>query len=177
MKDDAPLPGSVPKKRRQIEQLTDLHIATWLGGDEITPSERRRLQEEKDRRKAEAKRGRLLVGLLVADEGLPKPQLDAAIHTLSGSGATAIIHPGVQQRLHSACKALGVPVDVRYGDGELGARVVAREADLIIAAPKESQVQPYATPGVWMRIGYARHRGVPVIVIMPNGAQLQEETV
>lgn len=172
MKTDLPpLPDKVPAKRRQIEALPDLHIAMWLAGDTITPSQRRRLEEEKRRRKM-ATHSRVVVGVLTSiSAGVTPEQLRALHETLQALRPSEIVHPGVSSRVHTTCRDEAPTTPLR-GDGMLGHRLVVRAADQAIALPHETTVMPYATPGVWSMIGLARHRGIPTRVFLPNGEEV-----
>ena len=169
MKDDVPeLPAKVPAKRRQERELLDVHIALWLAGDDITPSQRRRLQAEKQRRKSlVADRP---VGLLVGREGVTPEQQEAMIGLLGELEPTEVHHPGVGKRLHGACRLLDVPVhvhvDVRLDEG--GMREVIKNSSIIIGAPKERS-RPASSSVVWDMIRYAKHRSLAVKVVLPDG--------
>lgn len=174
MKDDVPpLPDRVPAKRRQVENILDLHIAMWLASDKLTPSERRRLEGEKARRKALAPERP--VGLLVGREGVTPTQQAVVLDRLAASGATAIHHPGVAAPLHSACRRVApveVHRDVRSDHAAL--RVVVKQAThLVIGAPKENR--PADSP-VWDAVRYAKHRSTAVEVILPDGRIYTEPT-
>jgi FAD/FMN-containing dehydrogenase len=43
-----------------------------------------------------------------------------------------------------------------------------RQATAVVAAPKEPE-KPDRVEGVWEAVRYARHRRVPVRVVLPNG--------
>lgn len=179
-KDDVQLPDHVPHKRKQVEQILDVHIAMWLASDDITPSERKRLEAEKARRKALVPDRP--VGLLVGREGVTPPQQTEVLLELVHARPTEIHHPGVAAALHGACKRMGVPVHpvrslrgwqlgqpafAAHGTDEEAMRcVVLAATHLVIGAPKESQ--PAATP-VWSMVRYAKHRGIAVKVILPDG--------
>jgi hypothetical protein len=169
VKDDVPpLPAKVPAMRRQERELLDVHIALWLAGDDITPSERRRLQAEKQRRKSlVADRP---VGLLVGREGVTPEQREAMIGLLAELAPTEVHHPRLAGPLHSACKRLGVPVfmheDVRLDEG--GMREVVKNSSIIIGAPKERS-RPASSSVVWDMIRYAKHRSLAVKVVLPDG--------
>lgn len=169
-KDDvAELPAVVPRKARQLEAVPDVWIARWLAGDAITPSERRRLEELKAKRKTPVREHR--VGLIVPKAGLAPVQLATMLVLLQTAGATEVHHGGVPSKLHNAARDIGVVHHQEPGwrfSPERDKEVV-RSVDAVIAAPKESTVQTHATPGVWTAIGYAKHRGLPVKIVMPNG--------
>jgi hypothetical protein len=73
-KEDVPPLGPVPKKRRQLEGALDVHVAMWLDSDGLTPSERRRVQEEKDRRRRARRDGpAVTLGFSGTREGMTPP--------------------------------------------------------------------------------------------------------
>lgn len=161
------MPEAPPRKRRLLEAAPALWLAVWLDS-ELSPSDRRRLEAEKARRKALVREHR--VGLVVAPEGPTPVQLAAMIETLEQSGASEIHHGGVPSKLHNAARAIGVVHHQEawpFSDERI--KAVIRASDAIVAAPKEQSVLPYATPGVWNWIGYAKNRGLPVRIILPNG--------
>lgn len=171
-KDDTPpLPDRVPAKRRQIGALLDVHIAMWLASDKLTPSERRRLGEEKARRKALVPERS--VGLLVGREGVTPTQGAKLLRLLRDADPTVIHHPGVSGPLHSACRGVAdveAHRDVRSDDNALRA-VVKQATHLVIGAPKENR--PAQSP-VWDAVRYAKHRSIAVKVVLPDGGIYNE---
>lgn len=176
MKDDVPTPTRVPAKRRQLEDrsvILDRHIAEWLAGAEITPSERRRLETEKQRRKQLEPDHPL--GLIVAQEGMTPEQWAAVCDVMRVMQPTEVVHTRLSRRQHGTlvgiCQSLGartrLVADMR--DEEAAAKALLHEVEMVVAAPRETTVQTYATPGVWSVIGLARHRRLPVQVVLPNG--------
>lgn len=181
------LPDRVPAKRRQVEQLLDAHIAKWLASDMITPSQRRRLEAEKARRKALSPERP--VGLLVGREGVTPIQAGVVLEQLAAAQPTEIHHPGVAGSLHKACKRLGVEVvavrDMRShylalppfaahaSDEDAMRQVVHACTHLVIGAPKE--YQPTKGSPVWDMVRHARHRRVAVKVILPDGTIYNED--
>lgn len=166
MRDDAPRPERVPAKRRQLESADTLDrwIAEWLASDEITPSERRRLEAEKARRRARVPDN--IVGVILADEGVTPKQAAGVVERVSASRPTEIRHtPGFRGRLGRYFPHLPVGMEVDAG-------VVVRGADLIVAAPRHEREPEAGEAGVWASIRYARHRRVPVRVILPSGKEL-----
>lgn len=176
MKQDLPpRPKHPPKKARQLAKVPDLWIAQWLDSDDLTSADRDRLAALKaERRRAEPD---LPVGLLVGAEGVTGPQLQRVIQELDRVHPTEIHHPGdVPPKLHSACKRRGVPVvqhrDVR--NAENGIREVVRMSTLVIAAPREMAARATGSP-VWNMVKHAKHRSVPVTVVLPDGKVVGEK--
>jgi hypothetical protein len=165
------MPAAPPRKRRQLEQVPDVWLAIWLDSEDLSPSDRRRCQDEKAERARRRKVAEHRVGLIVNQYGLTPDQLAKAIEALRGAGATEVHHGGVPSKLHNAARDLGVVHHKEPGwlYSEERDQEVIRSVDAVIACPKETTVQTYATPGVWKAIGYARHRGLPVTVISPTG--------
>ena len=163
MKDDAPVPKKVPTKRRQLEAALDRWLAVWWVGD-LTPSERRRVHEERERRKRRAARPDRNVGLLIGPEGATPAQATAIID--AASDATHVSYYGQATRL---LRAGLPPVPVL----ELpDAQDVVRASNVVVAAPKEPSEPAGPKAGVWAGVKFARHRGVPVRVILPSGKEL-----
>lgn len=168
MKTDAPLPAQVPKKRRQLETALDLHIAQWLASDTITPSERRRLEDERAARKAKT----LVVGHFDdSSHGMTKAQKAVVRDVLAG--ATQAVHAGghsgTVSNFHGLCLNLSVPIRQPVPEAE-----VVDVADLILVTPRESAPPPQKldrSDGVWGPVRYARRRGANVKVILPDGSE------
>lgn len=182
MKDDVPVPDVIPRKRRQLEDesfVLDRFIAVWLTREDLTPSERRRLDAERERRRAAGPD--VLVGLVVAEEGTTPPQFMRVLEQLRALRATKVVHTYLPRKHHGtlvgACHELGVErelvIDVR--GIEQAARTVITGVDAVILAPREATVQTHATPGVWSAVGLARHRGVPTTVVLPSGETQDEQ--
>lgn len=167
------LPAEVPRKRRQIEALLDVHIARWLAGEGdngmLTDGERKRLEKEKARRKKLRRDHR--VGLIIPQEGMTPVQQAEMTRLMLESGATEIHHGGVPSKVHNLAREIGVVHhrDTAWRFDPERDKEVIRESDAIIAAPKEGSVQTHATPGVWQMIGYAKHRNIPTTVVLPDG--------
>jgi hypothetical protein len=79
----------------------------------------------------------------------------------------------VSSRLHRALRAVA-PVD-RIGDGaypgwdERAKEVIRGDVDVVLACPKGFAREAHAAGGVWGAVGYAKHRKVPVKVVLPDG--------
>jgi hypothetical protein len=176
-KDDAPRPATVPTKRRVLQdpaQTLDRWLASWAADESLPPSQRVRAQEERDRRKALSPTRSL--GLVVAQEGMTPEQYAALPKLLDQLQPTEIHHPGAASKVHQACRAVAtvhVHRDVR--DHHAGCALVVRAADIVIAAPKERRMPQDHQRSVWSFIRMAKHRSVPVHVIMPDGQILQED--
>lgn len=168
MKEDAPTPARPPTKRRALERAPDLWLAVWAGDADLTDAERERVQAVRDARKA-AQPDRK-VGLLLDREGLTPPQFSIVRKLLSKARPTEIHHPWAPQSVHSACKSLGVPVivhqDVRDQTKPLRDVVLASTA--VIGAPRALETTGNMTPA-WASIKYAKHRSLPVTIVLPDG--------
>lgn len=197
MKADAPPPLRPPRKRRPLEQAPDLWLATWLARDDLTPSERRRVTEEKERRKE--RKVSIIVGFTGAREGLTPPQREFVRTWLTEREPTEAHHGdcvGGDEQFHGLCVDLGVPVVLHPPeDGKLRAycqgagrtekakpylernKEIVRAASVMIGCPKEGrEPAPGRGQGTWSTIRYARKRGGEVKVVMTNG-ELQESEV
>lgn len=153
------LPDRVPAKRRALEAVLDLHIAMWLASDKITPSERRRLSDEKQRRK-DLKPSAVL-GVIETREGATPAQLTAFFGVLELKRMTAIAHPGnLSRRAHGMCTGRA-PVKQLHG---ASANDLVRASDLMVALPR-GDTDAY----VWDAVSYAKHRKVPIVVVDPFG--------
>lgn len=91
---------------------------------------------------------------------------DADFHAIArGQGLAVIGHPPSDDRLRAFCEcdhaAPPKPYMVR------NAQIVAA-ADLMIATPAEMTEQPRG--GTWGTIRIARARGVPLVIVFPDGA-------
>jgi hypothetical protein len=188
---DAALP--VPKKRRPLESTLDAQLAVWLAQGDLTPSERRRITEEKARRRVVGVK--VIVGFTGTREGMT-PQQRQEVKELLLDGNVVEAHHGdcvgADEQFHSLCRGLGVPVvlhpptDPRlraYCDGAIRSekarpyldrnKDIVREASLLIATPKEgNEPPPGRGQGTWSTVRYARARYGRIIVIMPNGERL-----
>jgi hypothetical protein len=169
MKEDAPVPDDIPRRRMALKTVPDLWIATWLARDDIAPSDRKRLEALKaERRAAVPDRP---VGVVVGEEGMTPKQLATFKDVIVKSGATEIHHPGVSSSVHGMCKSLGVPVEVHHDvrDFHAGNIEVVKASKFVIAAPKGAAMGGRRKT-VWDHVRYAKHRSVPVKVIMPDGS-------
>lgn len=170
MREDAPAPKHPPKKRYQLERALDLWLATWAHDEELPERERARVQDERDRRKALKPQREL--GLLVEQEGVTPQQLELIVEKFRALQPTGIHHPWVQPRVHSACIELGVPVKVHRDvrDSFAPMREVVLSSDIIVAAPRGMNRPSDPTP-VWDSLLYARHRKLPLTLVLPNGTE------
>jgi hypothetical protein len=164
--DVPPLPLRPPKKRRQMESALDIHLAMWASSDNLTPSDKRRVEEERERRKR-AKRTTERIGIILAKEGMTPEQYAKLADTLNGerSSMSAIWHVWSRGPLYKLCRTYGVDLEVlREGSEEWRAeRTVIHNATKVIVI-----VNGESGP-VWEMVRYAKHRNTPVRVIMPNG--------
>ena len=165
MKDDVGEPGPVPTKRRALHDAPAVWLAKWLERDDLTTRERKLVEAEKERRKSTSPDVR--VGLIIPAEGVTPKQLDALREALPALNATEVHHGGVPSRVHTACRMLGVPV-IHHDEPVGRDHEVVKASSIVVAAPKETRA-PVQKVGVWEVIKYAKHRSVPVRVVMPDG--------
>lgn len=167
MKDDAPAPKRIPKKRRVLEsaQTLDRWIAEWLDRDDLTPSERRRLEVERERRKAARLMPDTDVGLLIGPEGITPAQATTIATMLPQLAPTSVVFCGSMSRRLAG----ELPDNVAMASAP-DFQAVVRAADVVIAAPKKPHEQA-AQVGVWAGVKYAKHRSVPVRIVLPNGEE------
>lgn len=141
------VPAHLPRKNRHLHRWPDIWIAISLARHDISDSDRDRLQAVKDARRAVPLER---WGVLVGQEGAT-PQQRRKVREL-------------------------LPEDYRLiSTGDLHATV--RGVDKLIACPKEMSepVNQSRVSTVWTAIRYARHRKVPVIIVLPNGALLPHD--
>lgn len=150
------LPKEVPKKRKELQERTlDLHIAMWLASDSITPSERRRLEEEKARRKQLTPKNRL--GILTDRAGVTPIQVEKIKELLPSEKDLEVVRA-------SRTLPLGLK-DTRYWITEESKSIV-KEVDQVIACPQNDRRDSEC----WEAVKYAKHRSIPVVVVLPNGS-------
>lgn len=166
MREDAPVPPRVPRKRRQLEDALDRWIAVWLSRADLTPSERRRLGEEKQRRKDLVPR---CAWAFYGDEaGMTPPQKRTVRRLLEEMAPAAVFYNASLGASNALARV------VKYGKleepPELHPRAgqePVKEATVLIAAPKETVAIEGGS--VWPAVRYARHRKIPVRIIKPDG--------
>jgi hypothetical protein len=170
-KEDVKELPQIPAKRRQIEQMLDLHIAMHLARDDITPGERKRLQIEKERRKKLRPDKR--VGIILGVEGATPQQIDVILEMLGDLNPTEVHYTRLPKALYRAVlsKASKLKEHTLWNN----AQDVARNSDVVIAAPKETREPTGFKQGVWAYIKYAKHRSIPTTVVLPDGTIHNEE--
>lgn len=165
MKEDAPTPKRIPKKKRQLKAAPDRWLAEWLAREDLTEYERHRVEEEKAERKVAVQKPSRVLGLITGNDGINPTQFTALVDVLEKSRATEIHHNGKQApRVHEACKR--VASVVQHLD-PVPEQEIIRESDLVVVVPRSER--PTATTTTWSSIRYARHRTTPVTVILPSG--------
>lgn len=171
MKDDVEIPAKVPAKRKVLENpaLTlDLWLAVWANDDSQPPGARKRAQEERDRRKALVPDVRM--GVIVGDEGMTPAQRDRVLELLSGAQPTEI-HFRLDRVSHLRRVLLPIAQGSHREVPHVDEQELVRASTSLLAAPKESE-KPGTVVGVWEAVRYAKHRKVPVRVVMPSGEEL-----
>lgn len=147
MKEDAPTPNRIPTKRREMDAALDRWIAEWLARPNLRVGERKRLEEEKERRKQTRKApAGVALGILHDREGMTPAQRKALTAFRAG---------------------LHVTSETNSGDFQ----AVVKLADVVFAAPKHAREPVSNENGVWAGIRYARHRKVPVHIVLPDGKE------
>lgn len=199
MKEDlGPAPERPPHKRRQLEKAPALWLAIWAASEALTPSERRRVQGERDRRKQTALP--VIVGITATREGLTPPQRTFIREYLEEHCPPELISEGKVEGHHGDCvggdeqcheifMGLHIPVvlhppeDPRlraYCQGAVRSekakpylernKEIVRASTILLAAPKEKYEPPVARgQGTWSTIRYARQRSKPYFVVMADG--------
>lgn len=165
MKEDAPTPTHPPKKRHQLERVPDLWLAVWANDSELPESERQRAQDERDRRRTLSPSDYVL-GLLVDREDCTPVQLTALREVMAGAklaGAKELHHPWTTRRIAGVCRHSGLPITTHQN-----LRDVVLASERIIVAPRGPDDFKKRTPA-WESVQYAKHRKLPVTVVMPDG--------
>lgn len=148
---DLPPAGAVPKKRRVLHDAPDVHLAEWLARPGLKPSQRKVLEEEKQRRREQ------------------RPEVVAVLRPVEG------VTPEQKKAVHELLPAPELRLYWTAGFGRTPHQEVIKGADRVVAAPKELHPPSSPTGGsVWEAVAYARHRKLPVAVIMPNGKELTQ---
>lgn len=151
-KQDIEIPERPPKKRRQLKQAPDVALATWLARDDLTPPERRKVQEEKEARK--------------------KVELPVVVYLKPAEGWT----PSQQAMAGDMLPSGGCEIQQWVSDGLEDYHFKIKTGSAAIAFPKEmSKPLPIPPKSVWAAIRHCRHRGVPVRVVLPDGSEFREE--
>lgn len=181
MKTDLPpAPGSPPAKRRVLQDRNmtlNAWLHQWAADESLPPGARLKATEELERRKAEDRKTFVEVGVLVGPEGATPQQVTVFAEWWAKVGATRLevgsafpVASEDQRNLPKAPRLRDVVGDMprtthhaRSEEEELKQVVVA--SSTIVALPP--RISPTGT--VWNAVGYAKHRKVPVTVILPNG--------
>lgn len=163
---DEEVPPAPPRKRRALEAADARHLAIWANDESLSPGDRKRAQEERDRRKkvgADA----VSVGVLEGAGATPEQtaRLAATLATLS---MRDIKHPFCSKKTHAVCRDTGKPVWV-VDDPES----VARECDVVIGLPHENALPLDKVGPVWGALRLAKDRKQEVVVIFPSGQLLK----
>jgi hypothetical protein len=188
LKDDLPpIPSEPPRKARQLETAPDYWLAVWANDESLTPSQRRKVQTERDRRKV--LKPTVIIGFTGTQAGMtPKQRFEVRglltamrpdeVHHGDCVGADAtfhdeaielqvpvVIHPPTNDSKRAWCKgALRVETAKPYLERN---KDIVTASTVLIATPKEMSEQ--LRSGTWSTIRYANNRGTKTIVIMPNG--------
>lgn len=167
MKDDAPAPDRIPTKKRQLEQALDAWLHVWLAKPDITYRERKRILAEQGRRKQVRPAVRL--ALIAGQEGITPHQIRITRDLLERIAPTEVRTVGQVAKLERLLPDdLNVHLD--YGNtADVGlARSIVRDSTVVVAYPKEP-LKPDKVEGVWDAVRFAKHRNLPVRIVMPDG--------
>lgn len=199
VKDDlGPPPPHPPHKRRQLEQAPAIWLAIWADNkeDKLTPSELRRVKEERERRKERVVP--VVVGFTGTREGMT-PAQRAEVRTWL-EGASEAHHGdcvGGDEQFHEDCLKAGVPVVIHPPENNTlrawckGAirvekalpflernKEIVRASTLVVGAPKEMhEPPPQRGQGTWSTIRFARNRDKGLQVVWPDGSTEDKERV
>lgn len=149
------VPPTPPAKRRALQAAPDLWLAVWANSDALTPSQLRRVQEEREHRKTQSV-PQTRVAIVKGEEGMT-PDQRRAILSAAPTGAL------VRHLTVSGPRA------------DTGRRTAITAATLVLAAPREmtmpDNVPTWERSPVWAAIAYAKNRRIPVKIILPNGEE------
>jgi hypothetical protein len=167
--DDVEIPAAPPRKRRQLESAPAKWLAVWASDESLPPSQRRRAQAERDRRK----RGQgmeTIVGLLVGSEGATPQQVEVMRERAHAGDVKRVKAPrplklGLKRESYVVCDEpwAGAALDERL-------KYIVRTSTTLVATPEKDH-DPQRVEGVWEAVRYAKHRNVPVKVVMPDGGE------
>lgn len=193
MKEDlGPPPPHPPHKRRQLEQSPAIWLAIWADNKDgvLTPSELRRVKEERERRK------NLVVEEVLGFTGTRAgvtPQQKSTVRALIETVKPVEVHHGdcvgADEWFHKLCFSLHIPIighppeDARqrawcrgFARVEPSKPFLVRNKDIVrvstrmVGTPKEMhEPPPQRGQGTWSTIRFARDRGMRPIVVMPDG--------
>lgn len=190
MKEDVEIPERPPRKRRQMEQALDVWLATWAAREDLTPSERRRVEDEQRDRKLRRQRERVVAGFSGTREGMTPPQraqlrkliaagvdeahhgdcigADVAFHDdVTRAHIDVVVHPPEDARYRAFCHGIRSEPALPFLERN---KEIVKAATVMWFAPKEQrEPEPGRGQGTWSTVRYARRRGVPAIILLPDG--------
>jgi len=170
MKDDVLDLPPVPRTRRGLHRALDLHLAMWAADEALPDADRRRVQQERDRRKQGDPSPSL--GVIVDQAGMTPEQRAWLRERLAGPQAPGAVHHGGAQGVHSACRQAGV-ASIRHDTQRRTAQdtdlAIVRLAATVVVFPASRTAPPQEPRGPWGMARYARHRSLPTTVVLPDG--------
>lgn len=193
MKEDlGPPPPHPPHKRRQLEQSPAIWLAIWADNKDgvLTPSELRRVGEERERRKNLVVE--VVLGFTATRAGVT-PLQKSAIRELVNQIKPIEAHHGDcvggDAWFHKMCYSLKIPIVIHPPENNKlrawcrgAARIerakpflernkdIVRASTVMIGAPKEMhEPPPQQGQGTWSTIRFSRTRDKSMIVVMPDG--------
>jgi hypothetical protein len=175
MKDDVEIPAKVPPTKRKVLEspsLTlDKWLAVWAADPDQPPSARKRAQDERDRRKALMPDVR--VGVILGEEGMtPAQRVAVRDFVLAQSPTELHVQKGSYTHLRRLLFELSDQelVPIPPPSVQPDPSTIVRASTTLVAVPKDNE-KPNVVEGVWEAVRYAKHRKVPVRVVMPDGTE------
>lgn len=156
--EDVERPARPPRKRRELERALPLWLASWASDPTLTQQERDRAQAERSRRKSMGG-AQTVVGLVIGAEGATPAQVAFMRKTVAGKGVVKVLAPLPLK--------LDLPPNTFVLERDL--REIIKTSDVVVAAPRQG-TKPKTVFGVWLEVRHAKQLGVPVTVVLPDGA-------
>jgi hypothetical protein len=88
-----------------------------------------------------------------------------------GLGIKRYAHPPTNEKLRAFCEAEVVLTPEEYKARD---RAIVLATGSLLACPRTAKEQKFG--GTWYTIGFARQRGRPVVIVLPDGRIVKERT-
>lgn len=98
---------------------------------------------------------------------------DKQAHTIVAKYAlrTIQVHPPLDDRFRARCAAPVIHEPLTYADRN---KAIVAMSEVLMAAPDHPEERPRS--GTWMTVRFARMRGMPIILLMPDGTVTQDKS-